>query len=98
MLTPRISRLIRALTSKLEFSTVLDDEGGIPMAECEKTPKCQFFGDKMDNMPAAAEAMKEAFCMNGKEACARYVVSISGRPVPPDLFPHMIERERDRKR
>jgi hypothetical protein len=61
---------------------------------CEKTPKCQFFGDKMENMPAAAEAMKEAFCMNGKDACARYVLSSSGRPVPPDLFPDMIERVR----
>lgn len=62
------------------------------MAECEKTPKCQFFGDKMENMPAAAEAMKAAFCLNDKDSCARYVLSTSGRPVPPDLFPDMIQR------
>ncbi len=64
------------------------------MAECEKTPKCQFFGDKMENMPTTAEAMKTAFCMNGKESCARYVLSTSGRPVPTDLFPDMIDRAR----
>ncbi len=64
------------------------------MAECEKTPKCQFFGDKMANMPAASAAMKQAFCMNDKNACARYMVSISGRPVPLDLFPDMTVRAR----
>jgi hypothetical protein len=70
------------------------DEEKIVMVQCEKTPTCQFYGDKMENMPAEAAAMKEAFCMSQKEACARYVLSTSGRPVPPDLFPDMIERAR----
>ena len=64
------------------------------MAECEKTPKCQFFGDQMDNMPASAAAMKQMFCMTDKQACARYQVSTSGKTVPPDLFPDMIDRAR----
>ena len=61
------------------------------MAECEKTPKCQFYGDKMENMPPTSSAMKQAFCMSDKNACARYLLSTSGKPVPPDLFPDMIE-------
>jgi hypothetical protein len=64
------------------------------MAECEKTPKCQFFCDKMENMPPMAAVMKQTFCMTDKHACARYQVSTSGKPVPPDLFPDMIERAR----
>jgi hypothetical protein len=64
------------------------------MAECEKTPKCQFYCDAMENMPVTAHVMKDAFCLNDKHACARYVLSTSGRPVPPDLFPDMIDRAR----
>lgn len=64
------------------------------MARCEKTEKCPFFNDRMENMPSTATAMKESFCMADKEGCARYVVSTAGHSVPPDLFPHMAERAR----
>jgi hypothetical protein len=63
-----------------------------PMTPCEKMEKCQFFNDKMDNMPPTSRAMKDSFCMGDKKGCARYLVSTSGLPVPPDLFPHMTER------
>ncbi len=62
------------------------------MSACEKIEKCQFFNDKMDNMPSTSQAMKDSFCMADKEGCARYVVSTSGHAVPSDLFPHMTER------
>jgi hypothetical protein len=61
---------------------------------CEKTEKCQFFNDRMENMPPTSEAMKDTFCREDKQACARYAVSTAGHSVPPDLFPDMIERAR----
>jgi hypothetical protein len=62
------------------------------MPKCEKTPKCQFFNDQMADMPSTSQAMKDVFCIADKDGCARYVVSTSGHQVPPDLFPHMMER------
>jgi hypothetical protein len=43
-------------------------------------------------MPPTSQALKDLFCMADKKGCARYVVSTSGHSVPPDLFPHMMER------
>ena len=62
------------------------------MACCEKVEKCQFFNDKMDDMPATSPAMKETYCESDRTSCARYMVSTAGHNVPPDLFPHMTER------
>lgn len=62
------------------------------MANCEKLEKCPFFNDKMVNMPTIAERLKERFCRCDKESCARYTVSQAGKPVPPDLFPNMMDR------
>jgi len=64
------------------------------MALCEKTEKCQFFNDRMENMPAHSAAMKISYCQDDKQACARYQVSTAGRSVPPDLFPHQADRAR----
>ncbi len=62
------------------------------MPKCEKTEKCQFFNDKMENMPLTTPAMTVSYCETDKETCARYVVSTAGFSVPPDLFPHQAER------
>jgi hypothetical protein len=62
------------------------------MATCEKTEKCQFFNDKMENMPPTSPRMKEYFCGTDKTSCARYMVSTAGQSVPPDLFPNMTDR------
>jgi len=64
------------------------------MAECEKIQKCQFFNDKMENMPPTTPKMKESYCASDKQSCARYIVSTAGHSVPPDLFPHQSERAR----
>ena len=62
------------------------------MAKCEKTEKCQFFNDKMENMPPTSPAMKASYCETDKNGCARYMVSTAGHSVPPDLFPHQADR------
>ncbi len=64
------------------------------MAQCEKTEKCQFFNDRMENMPPTSAALKELYCRTDKEGCARYRVSTAGHPVPADLFPHNDSRAR----
>ncbi len=64
------------------------------MAACEKIEKCQFFNDRMEDMPPTSQTMKDSYCMTDKTGCARYVVSTAGHPVPPDLFPHMLDRAR----
>jgi len=62
------------------------------MTTCEKIEKCQFFNDKMENMPTTSPTMKAIFCATDKASCARYIVSTAGHPVPLDLFPDMTER------
>lgn len=57
------------------------------MSKCEKLDKCPFFNDKMANMPSIAASLKQKFCMENKETCARYMVSSSGLEVPSILFP-----------
>ncbi len=62
------------------------------MGDCEKTPVCPFFNDKLANMPSVADLMKREFCHGDKGSCARYRVSCAKIPVPPDLFPNDSDR------
>jgi hypothetical protein len=62
------------------------------MADCEKITKCVFFNDKMAHKPATAEIMKNNYCRSDKNQCARYQVALSGKPVPPDLYPSQANR------
>ncbi len=64
------------------------------MEECELLSSCIFFNDKMADMPATAEMMKKRLCRSNKLGCARYTVSeqLGRAKVPPDLYPHDIER------
>jgi len=65
------------------------------MVECERLEKCPFFSGQMADMPCSAELMKQTFCLgNHKTQCARYQVASAGVAVPPDLFPHDVERAR----
>jgi hypothetical protein len=59
------------------------------MNECGSLPTCVFFNEKMINMPANAEIMKDNYCRSKYEDCARYIVmkAIGKEKVPPDLFP-----------
>jgi len=64
------------------------------MAECELLGGCVFFGDKMVEMPATAELMKNHFCRGNKLKCARYMVyqELGTPKVPLDLYPNEVER------
>lgn len=59
------------------------------MADCELLEKCLFFNDKLKNMPAASDTLKNIYCRWNFIKCARYkVAGVVGREkVPADLFP-----------
>ena len=64
------------------------------MARCEMTDRCIFFNDKMRDYPFAAEQMKQRYCLEDNEECARHIVldALGRDHVPPDLFPHDVDR------
>ena len=64
------------------------------MSECTVLANCPFFADKLRNMPSTANMLKERYCRDDYELCARFVVreKAGKEHVPADLFPH--ERER----
>jgi len=66
------------------------------MAERERVQTCPFFNDKMKNMPASAELMKDKYCRGDFASCARYMVlkALGKEKVPSDLFPNEAERAR----
>jgi len=66
------------------------------MAECERIQTCPFFNDKMKNMPATAELMKDKYCRGDFASCARYMVlkALGKEKVPSDLFPNETDRAR----
>lgn len=63
------------------------------MADCECLSRCPFFLDRMANMPALADMMKESYCQGDFLSCARYQVfkALGPAQVPADLFPNMME-------
>jgi hypothetical protein len=64
------------------------------MSRCDLLEGCIFFNDKMHDYPFAADQMKQQYCMEGSEDCARFTVreALGKERVPVDLFPHDIER------
>jgi hypothetical protein len=53
-----------------------------------------FFNDKMADLPAAADFLKNKYCRGDSSECARYVVrkTLGRERVPSDLFPNDISR------
>ncbi|HUO61441.1 MAG TPA: hypothetical protein VMU24_12285 [Candidatus Acidoferrales bacterium] len=62
------------------------------MATCGKLEKCAFFSGHVAHMPAVANLLKENYCFEASETCARYQLSAAGKAVPDDLFPSDSER------
>ena len=62
-------------------------------ADCELIQKCIFFNNKMQDMPATADIIKNKFCKNDFKTCARYKIakSLGREKVPADLFPQQAE-------
>ena len=60
------------------------------MTECICTVHCQFFNDKMADMPEMAVLLKKRYCIEDNSECARYAVfeKLGEDAVPDDLFPN----------
>jgi len=60
---------------------------------CELVACCQFFNDKMKDMPKTAAFIKNKLCLSDYESCARYRIykECGGKSVPLDLFPNNAE-------
>ena len=67
------------------------------MAECELIGTCIFFNDKMADMPSMASMMKNVYCKDKYETCARFqIVKTIGRgKVPGDLFPNQLDKAQE---
>lgn len=64
------------------------------MAVCEKLEGCPFYRGKLVIETNIGETLKEKYCMNDKESCARYMVFKNCGPeyVNDTLFPHMKDK------
>lgn len=64
------------------------------MADCECLAGCPFFNDKMQNMPALANIMKNRYCHDDFAHCARHMIfeKLGKEAVPMDLFPNQTDR------
>jgi hypothetical protein len=64
------------------------------VSDCPNLVKCPFFNDQLANMPTIANLMKENYCRETYDVCARYLVAktLGSASVPKDLFPAQKER------
>lgn len=67
------------------------------MADCECLPKCPFFHDQMEDMPAVSSMIKRQYCQDARTAysrCARHKIfeKYGRESVPVDLFPVDLDR------
>lgn len=60
--------------------------------KCEKIEKCPFFNEKLANMPSLTSVLKQRYCLENKEACARYMLVTADIEVPPTVFPQDVDR------
>jgi len=64
------------------------------MSDCECLPECPFFHDRMADVPALADIIKQRRCQGDNSDCARHIVfeSLGSEAVPSDLYPTEVER------
>jgi hypothetical protein len=67
------------------------------MTNCPLLATCLFFNDKMAEMPATADLLKERYCGGDNTVCARHMVFLKlGREkIPPNLMPSDTKKARD---
>jgi hypothetical protein len=64
---------------------------------CPALAACPFFADRIQNMPSTAQLLKQRYCIEDYERCARWMVreKLGKQAVPLDLFPHDTARARE---
>lgn len=66
------------------------------MAKCELLEKCKFFIDKMGEMPEAATRVRNYYCFNHQERCARFIFFKVTGEGSRDLMPNDLEKLSER--
>lgn len=63
------------------------------MVICELCDTCIFFNDRMPDMPGVAGYLKDKYCRNDFEACARFQIykKFGRENVPDGLFPNEVD-------
>ncbi len=63
---------------------------------CELLACCQFFTDKMKNMPKAEDYIKKRLCFGDHASCNRYIIykKSGGQNIPRDVDPDSEEVEK----
>jgi hypothetical protein len=84
------------ITFAYRFRRSLEREG-MKMVNCPLLATCLFFNDKMAEMPATADLLKERYCRGDNSICARHMVFVKlGREkVPANLMPSDTKRAKD---
>lgn len=64
------------------------EKGNMPV--CELCDTCIFFNDKMPDMPAVADFLKDKYCRGTYDICARFRIyrEFGRENVPAGLFPN----------
>lgn len=64
------------------------------MPECELMSGCSFFNDGMAELPGLTVLLKQRFCRDTFERCARFQVrkALGSESVPGDLYPSQVLR------
>jgi len=62
------------------------------MAICPLTQRCRFFKEQLGQHPEAAEKVRQFYCLEHFQRCARLVyVRMSEAPAPPTLLPNDLQ-------
>lgn len=63
---------------------------------CDLIEGCQFFNDNMENLPKAAEYIKNKLCLGDYQSCSRFRIyqEYGGENLPPYLDPVDVEQVR----
>ncbi|MFC2155629.1 hypothetical protein ACFLRB_03965 [Acidobacteriota bacterium] len=67
------------------------------MLGCERLDKCPMMNDSKIGTPSDFEKVKEKYCTDNYENCARYMVlsAVGGDFVPNDLLPEQVEKAKE---
>ncbi len=67
------------------------------MPDCERTERCPYFTEYLEDLKAMQEMWKEKYCREDKSQCARYMVLEALGPdrIPRYLAPTQIDGAKD---
>lgn len=64
------------------------------MPKCPEAERCDFFNERLSQMPSTAALFRERYCAGDSRTCARHMALevLGSGNVPTDLFPDEVGR------